>query len=95
MTIKLIARNTTVRDSFKKSLDKKLSKLDRFFDDSAVATVTVIHESGRETVEVTIKAGGKLELKNLPYGIYSVEEIVTNGFIPSYTAQPVTLSITP
>lgn len=58
MTIKLTARNTSVRDSFKSSLDKKLSKLDRFFDDSAVANVTVIHESGRETVEVTIKSGG-------------------------------------
>jgi len=58
MTIKTIARNTTVRDSFKKSLDKKLAKLDRFFDDSAVATVTVIHENGRETVEVTMKSGG-------------------------------------
>ncbi|MCL2578834.1 MAG: ribosome-associated translation inhibitor RaiA [Oscillospiraceae bacterium] len=58
MNIKLTARNTTVRDSFKDSLDKKLSKLDRFFDDSAVSTVTVAHESGRETVEITIKSGG-------------------------------------
>ena len=58
MNIKLTARNTTVRDSFKQSLEKKLSKLDRFFDDSANAIVTVIHENGRETVEVTIKAGG-------------------------------------
>jgi len=58
MNIKLTARNTTVRDPFKESLNKKLSKLDRFFDDSATAAVTVIHESGRETVEVTIKSGG-------------------------------------
>ena len=58
MNIKLTARNTSVRDSFKNSLDKKLSKLDRFFDESATANVTIIHESGRETVEVTIKAGG-------------------------------------
>ena len=58
MNIKLTARNTSVRDSFKQSLDKKLSKLDRFFDDSATAAVTIIHESGRETVEVTIKSGG-------------------------------------
>jgi len=58
MNIKLTARNTNVRDSFKESLDKKLSKLDRFFDDSVAAAVTIIHESGRETVEVTIKSGG-------------------------------------
>ena len=58
MNIKLTSRNTSVRDSFKESLDKKLSKLDRFFDDNATAAVTIIHESGRETVEVTIKSGG-------------------------------------
>lgn len=58
MNINLTARNTTVRDSFKQSLEKKLSKLDRFFDDSTTAKVTVSHESGRETVEVTIKNGG-------------------------------------
>lgn len=56
MTINMTARNTTIRDSFKKSLQKKLSKLDRFFDDEVVANVTVTHEGGRETVEVTIKS---------------------------------------
>ena len=58
MNIKLTSKNTTVRDSFRQSLDKKLSKLERFFDDSVGATVTVIHENGRETVEITIKDGG-------------------------------------
>lgn len=55
MTINMSARNTTIRDSFKNSLKKKLSKLDRFFDEEVVANVTVTHEGGRETVEVTIK----------------------------------------
>lgn len=58
MTINVSARNTTVRDTFKKSLEKKLAKLDRFFDEAVVAHVTVIHENGRETVEVTIRASG-------------------------------------
>lgn len=56
MKTNLTARNTTVRDNFKNSLNKKLSKLDRFFDDTAIANVTVSNESGRETVEITIKA---------------------------------------
>lgn len=60
MVINMTARNTTIRDSFKKSLEKKLSKLDRFFDDEAAANVTVTHESGRETVEVMIKANNML-----------------------------------
>lgn len=56
MKTNLTARNTTVRDNFKDSLSKKLSKLDRFFDDAATANVTVATEGGRETVEITIKA---------------------------------------
>jgi putative sigma-54 modulation protein len=55
MTINIAAKGTTVREPFRVSLEKKLSKLDRFFDDSAVANVTVSNEGGRETVEVTIK----------------------------------------
>lgn len=58
MTIRVTARGTTVRDAFKTSLEKKLSKLDRFFDQDVVANVTVINEGSRETVEVTIQHGG-------------------------------------
>lgn len=57
MTINISARNTTVRDSFKTSLEKKLAKLDRFFEDEATAHVTVENQGGRETVEVTIRTG--------------------------------------
>ena len=56
MTIRVTGRNTSVRDSFKNSLEKKLSKLERFFDEDVIANVTVSNENGRETVEVTIKA---------------------------------------
>ena len=55
MNITISARNTSVRDSFKDRVEKKLSKFDRFFDD-AKAFVTVTNEGERETVEVTIKA---------------------------------------
>jgi len=58
MTINITARGTTVRDPFKKSLEKKLTKLDRFFEDEVNANVTVSTQNGRETVEVTIKSGG-------------------------------------
>ena len=50
-----ISRKTTVKDSFKEKVEKKLAKLDRFFDDAAVATVTVSNEKNRETVEITIR----------------------------------------
>lgn len=59
MKIVLSAIRTTVQDDFKERLEKKISKLDRFFDDQAVANVTVSHSSNdRETVEVTINYNG-------------------------------------
>ena len=51
------ARKTTVKDSFKERIEKKLAKFDRFFDD-ATATVVVTNEKDRETVEITIQSMG-------------------------------------
>ena len=58
MIIQVTAKGTTVRDSFRHSLEKKLSKLSRFFGDDVTADVMVVSEGSRETVEVTIKQGG-------------------------------------
>ena len=58
MNITITARKTSVRDSFRERIEKKLAKLDRFFDENANATVTVTNEGDRETVEVTIQARG-------------------------------------
>ncbi|MGI5967617.1 MULTISPECIES: ribosome hibernation-promoting factor, HPF/YfiA family [Anaerotruncus] len=58
MNVTITARKTSVRDSFKDRIEKKLQKLDRFFDDTAKAIVTVTNEGDRETVEVTIQSQG-------------------------------------
>ncbi len=58
MTTKYIGRKTTVRDSFKEYADKKIAKLDKFFENDAVATVVVSNNTPDETVEVTIKSAG-------------------------------------
>ena len=50
MNIVITARKTTVKDSFKERIEKKLAKFDRFFDD-ATATVVVTNEKDRETVK--------------------------------------------
>ena len=57
MNITITARKTTVKDSFKERVEKKLAKFDRFFDD-ATATVVVTNERDRETVEITIQSMG-------------------------------------
>lgn len=60
MNISITARKTTVKDSFKERVAKKLAKLDRFFGDEASAVVTLTNERERETVEVTIHSNGMI-----------------------------------
>lgn len=58
MIINVTGRSTTVQDSFKEVLEKKLSRFDKFFEKDARADVTITNEGGRETVEVTIHSDG-------------------------------------
>ena len=58
MKVNITARNTGIKDSFRARVEKKLAKFDKFFGDSALEQVTVIHSGDHETVEVTIKSEG-------------------------------------
>lgn len=58
MTITISSRKATLKDAFKERVGKKLQKLDRFFEEDAEASVTVTVEKERQTVEVTVRAGG-------------------------------------
>lgn len=58
MKINYIGKKTTIKDSFKTYAEKKLSKLEKFFDDNPVATIVVTNHNEEETVEVTIKSYG-------------------------------------
>ena len=58
MNITVTGRKVTVKETFKEMIAKELSKLDRFFENDAQAKVTVTVESNRQTVEITIYAGG-------------------------------------
>lgn len=60
MNITISSRGTSVRDAFRERAEKKLHKLDRFFEDDADAIVRVTNEGARETVEVTIHSRGML-----------------------------------
>ncbi|KAF5046898.1 Ribosome hibernation promotion factor [anaerobic digester metagenome] len=60
MNISITARKTTVKDSFRDKIEKKLKKLDRFFDDQTKAVVVVTNERDRDTVEVTITSRGMI-----------------------------------
>lgn len=55
MKITYVARKVTLRDNFKELVERKLSKLEKIFSDSAQATVVVTLEKNRQTVEITIR----------------------------------------
>lgn len=60
MTITIIGRKCTPRDSFKEHAEKKLQKIDRFFGDSATAKVTATVEKNSQTVEITVMNEGMI-----------------------------------
>ena len=58
MKITVIGRKCTPRDSFKERAEKRLKKVEKFFDSDAEAKVTATVEKNSQTVEVTIFYNG-------------------------------------
>ncbi len=60
MKITFTARQTTVKDSVKELVEKKLQKLDKYFDKEASAAVTFSNKRNLECLEITISHNGTL-----------------------------------
>ncbi|MEE1056392.1 MAG: ribosome-associated translation inhibitor RaiA [Acutalibacteraceae bacterium] len=60
MKITYIARNVNLKDNFKERVEKKLSKFERIFTDTATANVTVTLQKNSQTVELTIRDNGMI-----------------------------------
>lgn len=58
MKITIVSRQITVFDEWKALAEKKLTKLNKFFDEKANATVTFSKRKNKFTVEITIFASG-------------------------------------
>lgn len=54
MKSNIVARKFDVTPDITERLDKKLSKLDKFFPEETTATVTLSSKRGRDNVEITI-----------------------------------------
>lgn len=54
MKINYVGRNVQIRDNFKEQVDKKLGRLDKYFQDDVEATATFSVQGNFKTVEVTI-----------------------------------------
>jgi len=58
MKVNITGRKLDISAEMRSFAEKKLTKLDKFFDDAAEAQVTLSLEKGRQTVELTIFYGG-------------------------------------
>lgn len=60
MKISIIGRQLSVYDDTKEMITDKLSKLDKYFGEEGIATVTLTHKRNLSTIEITIKASNTL-----------------------------------
>lgn len=60
MKITVIGRKCTPRESFKERVEKKLSKIERFFGDEAEAKVTATVDKTSQSVEITVFNSGMI-----------------------------------
>ncbi|MEA5051159.1 MAG: ribosome-associated translation inhibitor RaiA [Oscillospiraceae bacterium] len=60
MNVKTLGRKVNLKQNFINMVEKRMAKLDRFFEDDAEAKVTVTVEPNRQTAEVTVKSRGFL-----------------------------------
>ena len=60
MKITVVGRQMSIRDDLRELAEKKLSKLDRYFDGEGKATVTFSCKRNRENIEITISAANTL-----------------------------------
>ena len=60
MKVIIVGRRFDVTDDLKQKVEKKLSKLDKFFDEQAVANVTMRAERNKEILEITITYKGTM-----------------------------------
>ena len=60
MRVELIGKDYVISERLKEILEKKITKLDKFFGDDAIASVVCRKEGDRQTMEVNVKFGGRL-----------------------------------
>ena len=58
MKVKTLGRKVSIKQNFIDMVEKRMAKMDRFFDRDAEGQVTVTVEKDRQTVEVTVKSRG-------------------------------------
>lgn len=60
MKTQILLRQVTLTDNEKAIIEKKLRKLDKFFDDEVQAFITLSRKRERQILELTISSGGMI-----------------------------------
>lgn len=60
MKVNILGKNIEVTDGLRNAVEKKLSRLDKFFENEQEAFVTLSVQKARQTIEVTIRFNGVL-----------------------------------
>ncbi len=60
MKVNIIGRQMNVWDEMKSTIDAKLGKLDKYFDDACTATVTLSSKKNEKCLEITILSSGTI-----------------------------------
>ncbi|ERI89448.1 ribosomal subunit interface protein [Clostridiales bacterium oral taxon 876 str. F0540] len=60
MKVNILGKNIEVTEGLRNAIEKKLSRLDKFFEDDQEAFVTVSVQKARQIIEVTIRFNGVL-----------------------------------
>ena len=58
MKVNIIGRQMNVWNEMKETIEQKLGKLDKYFNDEAAATVTLSSKRNQKCLEITINASG-------------------------------------
>ncbi|MBR2547494.1 MAG: ribosome-associated translation inhibitor RaiA [Eubacterium sp.] len=58
MKVNITGKNYPIYDKLEDTIEKKLSRLDKYFSDDIVANVVLSQKRGRDKIEVTINAKG-------------------------------------
>ena len=80
MKFKIIGRNIDITDGLRSSVEKKLSKLDKYFNEDTNVQVALSVQKERQTVEVTIPVKGAIiRAEDSSDDMYSAIDIVADN----------------
>ena len=86
MKVNYVGKNITIRDHFKQEVQKKIDRMDKYFDQDVEATVVMETEGNTKRVEITIPMTGSKTILRADQSSYDMLERV-GGCLASLVSQ--------